>query len=155
MQLHPKWCAHSILPLAPRAKQPALHIHTCHQYRLQRRKQPIGWHSKKNTQYVGLWNSTGFVWQPEEASGLDLTCCCGFCSLSCQVCVQGRGDFVMSERVRNCSHVMGRYVSQQCQTLISCCVKPRAWNSLECSEYAKNLILRKRTENISRNLLKF
>ena len=25
--LHPKWCVHSILPLAPRAKQPALHIH--------------------------------------------------------------------------------------------------------------------------------
>jgi len=36
--LHPKWCAHSIPPLAPRAKQPALHIHTCNQYRIQRRK---------------------------------------------------------------------------------------------------------------------
>ena len=27
--LHHKWCAHSILPLAPRAKQPVLHIHKC------------------------------------------------------------------------------------------------------------------------------
>jgi len=26
--LHHKWCEQSILPLAPRAKQPALHIHT-------------------------------------------------------------------------------------------------------------------------------
>jgi len=26
--LHLKWRVHSILPLAPRAKQPALHIHT-------------------------------------------------------------------------------------------------------------------------------
>jgi len=26
--LHHKWCVQSIPPLAPRAKQPALHIHT-------------------------------------------------------------------------------------------------------------------------------
>jgi len=69
--LHPKWCAHSILPLAPRAKQPARHIHTCNQYTIQRRKRLIGCHSNKNTQYTGLWNSTGFIWQPEEASGVD------------------------------------------------------------------------------------
>ena len=47
--LHPKWCAHSILPVAPRAKQPALHIHTCNQYRIQRKKHLIGCHSNKNT----------------------------------------------------------------------------------------------------------
>ena len=56
------------------------------------------------------------------------------------LCAGGGGYFVMSGRVRNCSHVMGRYVSQQCQMRISCCVKPCAWNSLECSVYAKNLI---------------
>ena len=139
--LHPKWYAHSILPLAPRAKQPPLHIHTCNQYRIQQRKHLIGCHSNKNTRYTGLWNSTGFIWQPEEVSGVDRTCSCGFCLVHVRfVCREG-GDFVMSERVRNCSHVMGRYVSQQCQMRICCYIKPYAWNSLQCSIYIKNLIL--------------
>jgi hypothetical protein len=32
-----------------------------------------------NTDYIGMWNSTGFFWQPEEASGVNLTCCSCFC----------------------------------------------------------------------------
>jgi hypothetical protein len=85
--LQHKWCVHSILPVAPRVKQP-VHFNT----------QNISYSTEKgffcvlivtfthkhmHTQYTGLWNSTGFIWQPEEASGVDLTCCCGFCSRSC------------------------------------------------------------------------
>jgi len=36
-----------------------------------------------HTHYTGLWSSPGFNWQPEAANGVDLTCCCGFCSRSC------------------------------------------------------------------------
>jgi len=121
--LHPKWCAHSILPLAPRAKQPALHIHTCNQYRIQRRKHLIGCHSNKNTQYTGLWNSTGFGSRTRR-SGPNMLLWLLFSFMLGLLC--GGGDFVISERVRNCSHVMGRYVSQQCQMRISCCAKPCA-----------------------------
>jgi len=33
------------------------------------------------THYSGLWNLSGFNWQPEAVSGMNLTCC-GFCSRS-------------------------------------------------------------------------
>jgi hypothetical protein len=32
-----------------------------------------------NTNYIGMWNSTGFCWQPEEVTGVNLTCCSCFC----------------------------------------------------------------------------
>ena len=46
-------------------------------------------------------------------------------------CVAG-GNIVSCERVRNCSHVTGLCVSQQCQLRIGRCVKPCALNSLPC-----------------------
>ena len=82
-QLHHKWCVNSVLPVAPRVKQPT-----------QLNTQNINFKSEKSvfcaliwtqthihmhTQYTGLWNSSGFNWQPEVASGVDRTCRCGFC----------------------------------------------------------------------------
>jgi hypothetical protein len=51
-----------ILPLAPRVKQPALHIHTYSCY-----------HRNTDTDHSGLRNSPGSHWQPEVASGVNRT----------------------------------------------------------------------------------
>jgi hypothetical protein len=47
--LHHKWCVHSILPLAPRAKQPVRHVYTCSHYRIQWRQHLISCHTNTNT----------------------------------------------------------------------------------------------------------
>ena len=128
-----KWCVHLILPLTPKSEA-ALSPHSYMQSIHTAKKHLIDCHNNSNTQCTGLWSSPGFIWQPEEASGVDLTCCCGFCSRSCLVCVVvGGGYFVMSERVRNCSHFTGRYVSQQCQMRTGCSIMPCTFNLLECS----------------------
>ena len=101
--LHHKWCVHSVLPLAPRAKQPALHIHACNRG-YSKRKRLICRYNNMHTQQTGLWSSPGFSWQPEEANGVDLTCCF-ICSLSCKVCKADGG--------KHC-------VVWTCQKLLSC-----------------------------------
>jgi len=68
--------------------------------------------------HTGLWTSTGFSWQPEVASGVNLTGCYGFALVHVTV----GGNSSSPECVRNCSNVMGRYVSQQCQMRTDCCI---------------------------------
>ena len=81
--LHLKWCVQLVLPVAPRVKQPT-HVNTkninCNtEGRVFCALTGTQTHKHMHTQYTGLWNSPGFNWQPEEASGVDRTCRCGFC----------------------------------------------------------------------------
>ena len=148
MQLHHKWCVHSVLPVATRVKQPT-HVNT----------QNINCNSEEgvfcaliwtqthipiHTQYTGLWNSPGFNWQPEVMSGVDRTCRCGFCYV--HVRLVGGGNIASCERVRNCSHVTDRYVSQQCQLRIGRCVRPSSVNSLRRYQISCRMDVNKRTK---------
>jgi len=57
------------------------------------------------------------------------------------------GDIASLERVRNCSHVMGRYVSQQCQMRTGCCAKTVRSKFFRIFRMSYRLDLSKRTES--------
>jgi hypothetical protein len=101
-------------------------------------KQRSDCHSNINTQPTGLWTSTRFSWQPEWT---------WYFTASVLVHVTGGGYNSSPERVRNCSHVMGRYVSQQCQTRTDCCIKPCASNSLDFAVSRKDWIRKRGLKN--------
>ena len=74
-QLRHKGCVHSVLPVAPRVKQPT-HLNTqninCNtEERVFCALIGKQTHINMHTQYTWLWNSPGFNWQPEAASGVD------------------------------------------------------------------------------------
>jgi hypothetical protein len=101
-RLHQKWCVHSFLPLGSRAKQP--HLHVPEKYTLQDVTVTLTHSLHWDVELAGLY------WQPEAASGLDQTCCRGFCSRSC------RGEtFHRLNMSVTATHGTGHYVSKQRQ----------------------------------------
>ncbi len=57
----------------------------------------------------------------------------------------GGGNEASCERVRNCSHVTDRYVSQQCQLRIGRCVRPSALNLFPCYQISCRFDMNERT----------
>jgi len=137
--LHHKWCVHSILPVAPRVKQP-IHVNTQNiNYTTENKKLLCCPDRNINTKHV---HTHTVQWAVEldrfqlaagggERSGPNMSLWLLFSFMLGSAWRVG-GNIVSCERVRNCSHVTGLCVSQQCQLRIGRCVKPCALNSLPC-----------------------
>jgi hypothetical protein len=122
-----KWCVHSILPLALRVKQPALHrdinifvrLSYKHKHRMHwavelARFQLAAGGGRRSEPNVVLWFLFTFV------LGLH----------------GGWGKTWRRQNVsETASHVTGHYASQQCQMRVGCFVKPDVCSSLRCSEW--------------------
>jgi hypothetical protein len=109
---------HSILPLAPRAKQPALHINTIHIIEC-----------PSNTVYSGLWCSPGLAAGGGERSGPNLMLRLLFSFML--GLRRGWGEnFLLLNVSETATHVMGRYASQICQMRTGAFLQPCARNLL-------------------------
>ena len=148
-QLHHKWCVHSVLPVAPRVKQLTqfnttnincnteesvfcaltgtqthTHAHTVHLAVELTRFQLTAGGGERSGPNMSMW----------------------FCYV--HVRWVGGGNIASCERVRNCSHVTDRYVSQQCQLRIGRCVRPSALNLLPCYQISCRFDMNERTKTV-------
>jgi len=108
---------HSILPIAPRVKQPALHYHTCHTVQTAH-SVPSGRHTKSPT-------TLGCGTRPVSIGSRRRRAECAeyFGAISVFVHVRSAlwvggwvgGNSASSERDQKLLHMLGHYVSQQCQ----------------------------------------
>jgi hypothetical protein len=95
---------HSILPLGPEWSSPRS-IYTCTEIE----------HQIITVEHTGLWNSPGFHWQPEVASGVHRTSWSCFSLVHVRLCVRVGGNTVSWTCWETATNVTGHYARQQCQ----------------------------------------
>ena len=122
--LHLKWRVHSILPLAPRAKQPALHIHFYDTRYSEETSDRLSYQYEHTVHWAVELARFQLAAGGGERSGPNMLLWLLF-SFMLGLRRVG-GNIASCESVRNVSYVIGHYVNQQCQLRIGCYVKPCA-----------------------------